>query len=237
MSTFPEKDNVSTALSDLLQTLDDEKARLNEEVAQAMKNGEYDTATAVIQFTKRLLGFQADVEALVEKWEELNGIRDLPSPQVRHIVRTRVVQSNPPARVPRTQRTSYKGITESTAHCFHILDILEEMGGAVKNQVVSTAVNKRIKMLYPKFKEARAMLAQQGWTKKSGSNHTLEISEKGTLWLQKQKAQLTDGGHSEHIPPSSAFENVPTVPKNEMPENGVIRFVAPVSDDEDFDQI
>ena len=81
------------------------------------------------------------------------------------------------------------------------------------------------------------MLAQQGWTKKSGSNHTLEISEKGTLWLQKQKAPLTDDGHSEHIPPSPASEYVSSIAIDEMPENGAIKFVAAASHDEDFDQI
>jgi hypothetical protein len=168
MNTSSEKDIVSTALSNLSQTLDGEKERLNEVAAQAMKDGEYDTATAVIQFTKRLLGFQAEVEALIGKWEELDDIGNLATQQVGHVVHTRVVQSKPPGRLPRTKRPSYKGITESTVHCFHILDILEEMGGAAKNQDVSAGVNERIKMLYQTFKEARILMAQKGWTKTTG---------------------------------------------------------------------
>ena len=202
-----------------------------------MKDGEYDTATYVIQFTKRLLGFQAEVEALIGNWEELDGIGDFATPQVRHDVHTRVVQNKPVTRLPRTQRTSYKGITESTTHCFHILDILEEMGGVAKNQDVSAAVNKRIKMLYTQFKQAKALMTHQGWTKKNGSNHTLEISGTGSRWLQKQKAQLLDASHCEHIPPSQVSENVSTPPRAEIPESGAKRFVATASYAEDFEQI
>lgn len=224
------------ALSALRQTLDDEKERLNEEATQAMKDGEYDTATAVIQFTKSLLGFQDEVEVLIGKWEELDGVSDF-APQVRQSVGTRIIQRMPPSRLPRMEKTSNQVITQSTDYCFHILDILEEMGGVVQYQHVSAAVNKRVKMLYPKFKEARVMLTQKGWVKNNGSNHSLEISSNGSRWLQKQKAKLSENRLGERPAPSSRSENVPVSPLIVMPENSVHKIVATASDDEDFDQI
>jgi Arc/MetJ-type ribon-helix-helix transcriptional regulator len=213
MSNSSEKDNISSALGHLSDTLVEEKERLNEEVAQAVKDGEYDSATAMIQFAQRLLGFQGEVEALIEKWEKLEDVRGNTIPQDQHTIRSRVFQSKPPARAPQAQRSNYKGITDSTVHCFHILDVIEEMGGVAKNQDVTAAVNKRVKMLYPKFKEARALMAHQGWTTRNGSNHTLEISDKGTRWLQSQKAQIAD--------PAGAQEAVMPKPQDVRPTPAV----------------
>lgn len=186
------RDNVSSALSHLSETLDEEKDLLNEEAAQAMKEGEYDTATALIQFTKRLLGFKAEIEALMEKWEELAAARGGINPQVQNIVRPGTIQIRHPKVAPLPRHISYKGISDTTVHCFHILDVLEEMGGVARNQDVSNAVNKRVKMLYPKFKQARALLSHQGWTEHNGSNNTLEISDKGARWLHSQKEQIVN---------------------------------------------
>jgi hypothetical protein len=236
MTNSSKKDNVHMALSALRQTLDDEKERLNEEATQAMKDGEYDTATAVIQFTKSLLGFQDEVEVLIGKWEELEGVSDF-APQVRQAVGTRIIQSKPPSRLHQKEKTSNKVITQSTDYCFHILDILEEMGGAVQYQDVSTAVNKRVKMLYPKFKEARTLLAQRGWTKKNAAIHTLEISSNGSRWLQNQKILPTEDRLGECPSPSSRSENMRVSPLIVMPGNSVHKTAATASDDEDFDQI
>ncbi len=239
MTTPPEKESVATCLSELNQTIDEEKEHLNEEVAQAMKDGEYDTATAVIQFTKRLLGFQAEVEALIEKWEELDGIGDLATPKVRQVIRSRFVQSKSPGRIARLQQDPPTGLNGSHLHCFHILETLEEMGGRAPNQDVTAAVNKKIKMLYPAFKQAKALMTHHGWTNYTGSNQALEISAKGVKWLESQKIQVADkyAGQSQDIPPSSRSEMKPQPSVDAGPEDGARKSVTPVSDDEDFDQI
>jgi hypothetical protein len=237
MSTFSEKDNVSTALSDLNQTLDEEKERLNEEAAQAMKDGEYDTATAVIQFTKRLLGFQAEVEALIEKWEELDGISDASTPPVRPVVRTRIVHSKAPGRIAQTRLDPDKGLNGSHLHCFHILETLEEMGGRAPNQDVTAAVNKKIKMLYPAFKQAKALMTHQGWTNYTGSNQALEISAKGVKWLESQHTQAAAKGQSHDHPPSSRSESVPQPFVEAGAVDDANEVVATVADADVFDQI
>ena len=189
MKITSNNDDISSALSHLTDTLEGEKERLNEEVAQAMKDGEYDTA---IQSAQRLLGFQSEVEALIEKWEGIEEARDGAALQVQQIVSSRPIHRKRPEvdQVPR--RNSYRGITASTAHCFHILDIIEEMGGVARMQDMMEAVNKRIQMLNNQFKSAKNVMAQQGWTKNTGSKLLLEISSKGTKWLQSQKAQIVD---------------------------------------------
>lgn len=235
MTASSDLKNVSMALDHLSQALVEVKESLNVEVAQAVKDGKYDTATAVIQFTKRLLGFQEEVGDLIGKWEALGDISDLITPKVRHAVRTRVVQRELPARLVRTQRASYKGITESTAYCFHILDVLEEMGGAAKNQDVSEAVNKRIKMLYIHFKRAKILMVQRGWIKMNGSNHVLEITGNGSRWLRKEKSKLTDESFNDHPNPRS--ENTPIKSMESMSENGARESDAAACVDEDFEQI
>lgn len=54
-----------------------------------MQGGDYDTATAVIEFAKRLLAFQKKVEGLVNEWAELEDLRDAASPAVQEIVSKR----------------------------------------------------------------------------------------------------------------------------------------------------
>ena len=237
MSNSSEKDNISTALSDLRQTIDDEKERLNEEVAQTMKIGEYDTATAVIQFTKRLLGFQAEVEALIAKWEGLDGIGDLATSQVRQVVRTHIIQSKALVRIARTRQDPRNSLNGSNLHCFHILETLEEMGGRATNQNVTTAVNKKVKMLYPAFKQAKALMAHHGWTSYTGSNQALEISAKGVKWLDSQKIQVANDGQSQDRPPSSGRGSVPQPSVEAGPDGDAKKIVAAAADDEDFDQI
>jgi hypothetical protein len=236
MTTPSEKDNVSAALSDLNQTLDEEKERLNEVAAQAMKDGEYDSATAVIQFTKSLLGFQSEVEALIGKWEELDDIGDLATPQVRHVIHTRV-PSKASARIAQTRQVPHRGLDGSNLHCFHILEVLVQMGGRAPNQNVTAAVNKKIKMLYPAFKQAKALMTHHGWTNHTGSNQALEISAKGVKWLEIQKIKEVDEGQSQDSPPSSRRESAPQPSVEAGPDDDAKKIVATVADAEDFDQI
>ena len=188
MST-PDKDDVSTALGLLLETLGEEKQRLNDEGAKAMISGEYATATAVIQFAERLLSFQEEVELLTEKWKELEDLRDDASPQVREIVGDRIFTVKPP-RLSATRSSSQPVATpETVTLCIHILEVLVSLGGHAKNQEVSTRVNKRVKMHYPKFRQAREMLAKKKWTTSNSPNNCMVISEKGRKWIENELAK------------------------------------------------
>jgi len=221
MPTSTDNNSVSTTLSLLQQTLSDEKQRLNDEVAEAMQDGKFDTATAVIQFAQRLVGFQEEVEALVEKWEELEEFRDAATSQVQQIVRGRTIRSNRPAKASHVQWSQNEGRGDSTPFCIHILEVLVEMGGRATNQNVTTAVNKKIKMHYPKFRHARVLMAQRGWTKSNGSNHVLEISAAGLKWLHDQNRPMAvpSGKHDGNqriraekaISPTEVEENGPFI--------------------------
>lgn len=54
-----------------------------------MNEVDYDTATAVIDFAKRLLAFQKKVAGLEREWVELEDLRDKASPAVQEIVSKR----------------------------------------------------------------------------------------------------------------------------------------------------
>jgi restriction system protein len=56
----PDQNNVSTALGLPQDPLAEEEERIRSEGASAMQAGDFDTATAVIEFAKRLLAFQRD---------------------------------------------------------------------------------------------------------------------------------------------------------------------------------
>jgi len=88
MST-PDQNDVSTALGLLRDSLAEEEQRIRNEGASAMQTGDYDTATSVIEFAKRLLGFQRKVEGLVEECGTLEDLRDAASPTVQEIVSKR----------------------------------------------------------------------------------------------------------------------------------------------------
>jgi hypothetical protein len=237
MSPSSEKDNVTAALSKLRWTIDDEKERLKEEVAQAMKDGEYDSAAAVIQFAQRLLGFQAEVEGLIGKWEELEDIRDTAPPRVRPTVNSRSYQNTPSPQASHTPRKPRKGITDSTVYCHHILEALVAQGGSAANQTISAAVNTKIRMLYPAFKQARALLVQEGWTNNTGSNQSMEISAKGIKWLQSQMAHAIGDSHRDHSSPRSRWEIAPNPPIEAKSETGAQKTPSTPFDDDAFDQI
>jgi len=191
MTPSSEKDEVSTALNLLIDTIDEEKKRLNAEGSKAMHGGEYDTAQAVIQFAQRLLAFQDEVAALVEKWKELEDIRDAATPQVQQIVNGLIFSGHGPSSHSKIRQRRSPISADSQLHCLHILAALAAKGGKAKNQDISIAVNRKITMLYPKFSQARALMAQKMWTKKSSSPRVLEISETGRKWLARQQEKIS----------------------------------------------
>lgn len=195
MNPPPDQNDVSTALGLLRDSLAEEELRIRNEGAAAMKGGDYDTATSVIEFAKRLLAFQKKVEALVGEWVELEDLRDTASPEVQEIVSKRFFGKKK------------KGeITPHTDFCRPILEVLVEMGGAGKTKLVLDKVGLKMKgMLKPIDYESHksdekqirwrnsaqwarnAMVNDDGRMTKT-PNGIWEISEKGRKWLRQSKA-------------------------------------------------
>ncbi|MBL9154199.1 MAG: winged helix-turn-helix domain-containing protein [Verrucomicrobiales bacterium] len=190
----PEQNDVSTALSLLRDSLAEEEQRIRNEGATAMQGGDYDTATAVIDFGKRLLAFQKKVEGLVHEWDELEDLRDKASPAVQEIVSKRFFGK------------SKKGeITPHEAYCRPLLEVLVEMGGSGKTKIVLDRLGEKMKpVLKPKDYEsqesdsktirwrntaqwARNQMANEDGRMRSDSPRGIwEISEKGRKWLREQ---------------------------------------------------
>lgn len=192
MNPPPDQNDVSTALGLLRDSLAEEELRIRNEGAAAMKGGDYDTATSVIEFAKRLLTFQKKVEVLVGEWEELEELRDAASPAVQEIVSKRFFGKK------------RKGeITPHPDFCRPILEVLVEMGGAGKTKLVLDKVGLKMKgILKPIDYESHksdekqirwrnsaqwarnAMVNDDGRMTKT-PNGIWEISEKGRKWLRK----------------------------------------------------
>lgn len=191
MKPDPDTDDVSSALSLLRDSLSEEEQRIRTEGSQAMQNGEYDTATAVIDFAKRLLSFRDKVEGLVSEWDDLADLRDKASPAVQEIVSKRFFG-----------RRKSGDITSQMDYCPHLLEVLVEMGGSGKTRTVIDAVGEKMKgVLMPKDYEAHTsdnkqirwrntvqwarnlMVNDDGRMKNNSPRGLWEISEKGRKWL------------------------------------------------------
>jgi restriction system protein len=191
----PDQNDVSTALGLLRDSLAEEEQRIRNEGAKAMQGGDYDTATSVIEFAKRLLAFQQKVEGLVREWAELEDLRDTASPAVQEIVSKRFFGK------------SKKGeITPNLAYCKPLLEVLEEMGGSGKTKAVLDRLGEKMKpVLMPKDYEPHESNAKQirwrntaqwarnkmvnedGRMKKNSPRGIWEISPSGIAWLKKNK--------------------------------------------------
>jgi hypothetical protein len=189
----PDQNDVSTALGLLRDSLAEEEQRIRSEGAKAMTDGDYDTATSVIEFAKRLHAFEKKVEALAGEWAELEDLRDAASPAVQEIVSKRFFGKKK------------KGeITPHTAYYRPILEALVEMGGSGKTKLVLDRVGEKMKgVLKPIDYEAHqsdekqirwrnsaqwarnTMVNDDGRMKKGSPNGVWEISEKGRKWLQR----------------------------------------------------
>jgi hypothetical protein len=191
----PDKDDVSTALGLLRDSLSEEEERIRNEGAKAMQGGDYDTATSVREFARRLLTFQKKVESLVGEWDELEDLRDAASPAVQEIVSKRFFGKKK------------KGeITPHTEYFPYILQVLVEMGGRGKTKAVLDWVGDLMKgVLKPQDYEflksgktqvrwrnsaqwARStMVNVDGRMVKNGKNGIWEISDKGRKWLKENE--------------------------------------------------
>ena len=188
----PDQNDVSTALGLLRDSISEEEQRIRNEGAKAMQEGDYDTATSVIEFAKRLLAFENKVEALVTEWDELEDLRDTASPAVQEIVSKRFFGKRK------------KGeITPHTAFDRAILESLVELGGSAKTRVVLDRVGEKMKTILKPLDYAvlpsdgksirwrnsaqwarNTMVNEDGRMKKT-KNGTWEISDKGRKWLKE----------------------------------------------------
>ena len=189
--TKPDQNDVSTALGLLRDSLAEEEHRIRSEGASAMEAGDYDTATSVIEFAKRLLAFQKKVEGLVPEWEELEDLRDAASPAVQEIVSKRFFGKRKKGEV-----------TPHTAYFRPILEALVEMGGSGKTKAVLDRVGEKINgVLKPLDYEphksdgksirwrnsaqwARNTMVNEDGRMKKTKTGIWEISEKGRKWLK-----------------------------------------------------
>lgn len=189
----PIPDDVSAALGLLRDSLGTEEERICSEGSKAMQAGDYETATAVIDFAKQLLSFQKKVEALVGEWSELEKSRDMASPQVQEIVGKRFFG-----------KSKHGEVTPHEAFCQPLLEVLMEMGGRGKTKTVLDRVGIKMKqVLKPKDfeglesdpKQIRWRNAAQ-WARNKMANEdgrmcadsprgVWEISEKGKNWLAR----------------------------------------------------
>jgi restriction system protein len=188
----PDQNDVSTALGLLRDSISEEEQRIRNEGAKAMQEGDYDTATSVIEFAKRLLAFENKVEALVTEWDELEDLRDTASPAVQEIVSKRFFGKRK------------KGeITPHTAFDRAILESLVELGGSAKTRIVLDRVGEKMKSILKPLDYAvlpsdgksirwrnsaqwarNTMVNEDGRMKKT-KNGTWEISDKGRKWLKE----------------------------------------------------
>jgi hypothetical protein len=191
MNSQPDQNDVSTALGLLRDSLAEEEQRIRSEGASAMQAGDYETATAVIEFAKRLLAFQNKVEALGTEWGSLEDLRDAASPAVQEIVSKRFFGK------------SRKGeITPHTAFYRAILESLVELGGSAKTKDVLDRVGKKMQGILKPLDHAvlpsdgksirwrnaaqwarNTMVNEDGRMKKT-KNGVWEISEQGRKWLK-----------------------------------------------------
>ncbi len=195
MNNQPDQNDVSTALALLRDSLSEEEQRIRNEGAKAMQGGDYDTATSVIEFAKRLLTFQKKVEGLVGEWDELEDLRDDASPAVQEIVSKRFFG-----------KKKMGEITPHTDYYPYILRVLVEMGGGGKTKAVLDWVGELMKgVLKPQDYEylksgkkqirwrnsaqwaRNTMVNDDGRMKQGSPNGVWEISDKGRKWLKENK--------------------------------------------------
>lgn len=189
-------DDVGAALSLLQGALGEEEKRIRSEGAQAMQAGDFDTASSVIEFARRLLAFRDRVGALEKEWTGLETMRDEASPAVQAIVSKRFFGR------------ANGQITPQQDYFRPLLEVLVEMGGGGRTRDVLDRLGERMKaQLKPKdFEPHQSDAAQIRWRnsaqwarnhmvndptdgrmKKGSANGRWEISEKGRDWLKRTR--------------------------------------------------
>lgn len=186
--------DVEAALDLLSTQVREEIMRIRDEGADAMKQGDYDTAKSVIEFAGKLESFAGDVDKLVGQWNSIAKQHDVEPETVKAIVGKTFFHR------------ARKG-TITTDKEFHIplLQALAKLGGSGKTQQVIDQVGKLMEgKLKPKDFEllksepetvrwrnkvmwARNSLVNQlGYMRNDAPFGVWAISDKGRKWLDDQ---------------------------------------------------
>lgn len=200
LSEVPEDMNLASetdvivALELLMETLADEKRRLNQEGAKAMEEADYDTAKEVIDFAKLLIDFSDEVVGLKDKWTELEARRDASSPKAREIVSRNIFaihRHKKSSKISAPSRSSgrIKPVGGKTLeHCFHLLDYVVYHGGHVEARDASEHVNRILPMKWPELRAAKVMMMEKRWISSKLSNREIQITAAGRTWHQRKSA-------------------------------------------------
>lgn len=187
-----DKNEVNTAFEILLEEIELVANQLNEDGAQAFKEGDYETARRAIEEATRLADFREKVKVLQKEWVSLEAKRP-----VRQKKASREIKS----RLPRGLRTPEDAFRRP------ILEALVELDGKGSVGKVLDLVEKKMHAKltkhdleplpsYPKSVRwrntaqwCRNTLVREGLMKNDSPHGIWEISETGKEWLHNQSVQ------------------------------------------------
>jgi restriction system protein len=186
--------DVEAALDLLATQVREEIMRIRDEGADAMKQGDYDTAKSVIEFAGKLESFAGDVDKLVGQWTLIAKQHDVEPETVKAIVGKTFFQ-----------RARKGTITSDKEFQIPLLQALVKLGGSGKTKQVIDQVGK---LMEGKFKPkdfellksepetvrwrnkvmwARNSLVNDlGYMKSDSPFGVWAISDKGRKWLDDQ---------------------------------------------------
>lgn len=186
--------DVEEALELLSSEVRDEIMRIRNDGAEAMKQGDYDTAKSVIDFAGKLELFAGDVDKLVEQWNSIATQHDVEPETVKAIVGKTFFQ-----------RARKGSITTHKEFFIPLLQALVKLGGTGKTKDVVDQVGKLMEgKLKPKDFEllksgpetvrwrnkvmwARNSLVNEfGYMRSDAPFGVWAISDKGRKWLQER---------------------------------------------------
>jgi restriction system protein len=186
--------DVEEALDLLSTEVREEIERIRNEGADAMKSGDYATATSVIDFAGKLEKFAGNVDKLIGEWSSIAKQHEAELEPVKSIVGKSFFGK------------ARKGtITTHKEFYVPLLQALVQMGGGGKTQKVVDQVGKlMVEKLKPKDLETlnsnsdtirwrnkvmwtrNTLVNELGYMKGDSPRGFWEISEKGRTWLNKQ---------------------------------------------------
>ena len=194
MSKTTTTTDVEAALDLLATQVREEIMRIRDEGADAMKQGDYDTAKSVIEFAGKLESFAGDVEKLVGQWNSIAKQHDVEPETVKAIVGKTFFQ-----------RARKGTITTDKEFRIPLLQALVKLGGSGK---VKQVVDQVGKLMGGKLKPKDFELLKSGpetvrwrnkvmWARNSLVNElgymrsdapfgVWAISDKGRKWLDDQ---------------------------------------------------
>ncbi len=194
MSKTTNTTDVEAALDLLATQVREEIMRIRDEGADAMKQGDYDTAKSVIEFAGKLESFAGDVDKLVGQWNSIAKQHDVEPETVKAIVGKTFFQ-----------RARKGTITSDKEFQIPLLHALVKLGGSGKTQQVIDQVGKLMEgKLKPKDFDllksephmvrwrnkvmwARNTLVNElGYMKSDAPFGVWAISDKGRKWLEEQ---------------------------------------------------